>query len=275
MFHFMRRILLVALLCLPAILTATVSAQACPLAPRLDVPGAALVVSGVALRGRYGPTTGNPVVGAFQPQTQLSVLQGPICNNGYNWYRVRGGDGDLEAWVAEGGNGSYWLSRIVVEPPADEVDESAIHHRIDYYACSGTETWFKLVLRPWDMGDDDYYDLRLDAEGGAVFNHVMPLPETQTADQLRADLWWEIPIMWFENLAGIIPVVTYLYELGHTAIEGEKLKAGWQRAEDIQAMMEKGVVRFAIDGDEDPGSQRPRASQPPRRRRHLSRASAE
>ena len=251
MYRFVRAILLVALLCLPAILTATVSAQACPLEPRLTAPGDALVVSGMPLRGRSGPSTDNRVLGAIQPQTQLSVLDGPECANGYNWYRVRQQGSEFEAWVAEGGNGVYWLSRIVVAPPADPVDESAIHHRIDYYACSSTETWFKLALLPWDMGDDDYYDVRLAAEGGAVFNHVLPLPETQTADQLRADLWWEIPIMWFENLVGLVPGIAFFYELGHAAIEELKLKSAWQRAEDLQEMMAKGVVRLAIDGGED------------------------
>jgi hypothetical protein len=40
--------------------------------------------------------------------TVVELLEGPVCEGGIPWWRVRFGD-NQEGWTAEGADGEYWI----------------------------------------------------------------------------------------------------------------------------------------------------------------------
>ncbi|PJF23201.1 MAG: hypothetical protein CUN56_02120 [Phototrophicales bacterium] len=56
---------------------------------------------------RDAPTTSGQKIGEIPPGGEFRVIDGPVCNDGYAWYRV-----DYQGtigWTAESGDGDYWL----------------------------------------------------------------------------------------------------------------------------------------------------------------------
>jgi len=81
------------------------------LAPRLQVGRKGRVtVGGVPNNVRETPLIGGKKVGQIAPSESFDVLDGPVCGEGYVWYRVRAAT--LEGWTAEGGNNAYWLEPL-------------------------------------------------------------------------------------------------------------------------------------------------------------------
>lgn len=58
-------------------------------------------------RVRNGPGTGATVLTQIEPGVEFDVLDGPVCSDGYLWYRIR--TDTLEGWSAEGLPGNYFL----------------------------------------------------------------------------------------------------------------------------------------------------------------------
>ena len=46
--------------------------------------------------------------------TQVSVLNGPVCAGGYNWYMIQPANGEVGGWSAEGVVGEYWLEPALI-----------------------------------------------------------------------------------------------------------------------------------------------------------------
>jgi hypothetical protein len=92
--------------------TATVDAACVSLlAPRLQVGRQGRVtVGGVPNNIRLEPAIGSNRLGQIEPGTTFDVLEGPVCNGGYVWYRVKAAN--FEGWTAEGGNNAYWLEPV-------------------------------------------------------------------------------------------------------------------------------------------------------------------
>lgn len=92
--------------------TATVDNCVGLLPPRLQVGQQGRVtVGGVPNNVRETPDIGARRVGQIAPGGgAFAVLEGPLCADGYVWYRVR--MGDFEGWTAEGGNNEYWLEPL-------------------------------------------------------------------------------------------------------------------------------------------------------------------
>lgn len=67
----------------------------------LAVGGSAWVTraGGLPLRLRAGAGLGHEVLGALQPGTQMTLLDGPQPNDGHSWWHIRAEDG-REGWVA-------------------------------------------------------------------------------------------------------------------------------------------------------------------------------
>ncbi len=65
-----------------------------------------------ALRLRLLPSTGAGYEVLLNAGTRFRVLEGPTCNGGYYWYRVRLGVNDETGWVAEGLTGQYWIQPV-------------------------------------------------------------------------------------------------------------------------------------------------------------------
>lgn len=79
----------------------------CSLAPQL-IPGRQAIVSpGLANRVRSAPGLYGAIIGRVQENEILDVLEGPVCSDGFNWYRVQ--NNRISGWSAEGIADEYWL----------------------------------------------------------------------------------------------------------------------------------------------------------------------
>lgn len=77
----------------------------------LRVGGLATVVTGI--RAHEAPSLASRVIEVAPIDALIPVLEGPICADSLNWWRVRVpliGGGSVEAWVAEGFPGGYFLA---------------------------------------------------------------------------------------------------------------------------------------------------------------------
>lgn len=76
----------------------------------LAVGRSATVLTGV--RAHEQPSLGARVIEVAPLDAEVPVLAGPVCADGLNWWRIRVpliGGGSVEAWVAEGYPGAYFL----------------------------------------------------------------------------------------------------------------------------------------------------------------------
>jgi hypothetical protein len=86
----------------------------CTLAPRLRVGTTGMVTPGDpnVLRDVPGLNrSGSTVIGNLTQGAIFTVLNGPTCRDGYNWWQVTAGG--RVGWTAEGENGVYWLDPLV------------------------------------------------------------------------------------------------------------------------------------------------------------------
>jgi hypothetical protein len=91
--------------------TAQVS-QTCPgaLPSRLVVGGEAVVIPGLANNVRQNPGLSAAKIGQIPAGGRFRVLDGPVCANGYAWWKVD--YNGIIGWTAESGDGAYWLEMI-------------------------------------------------------------------------------------------------------------------------------------------------------------------
>ncbi|MBZ0276904.1 MAG: SH3 domain-containing protein [Anaerolineae bacterium] len=80
--------------------TAAPETAECALQPRLTVGGEGRITSGTPSRVRAIAGTSGEQVGQIQPIEVFTVLEGPVCADGVNWWRIS--VGSLEGWTAEG-----------------------------------------------------------------------------------------------------------------------------------------------------------------------------
>lgn len=84
--------------------------------PRLIVGESGQVVPGIdRLRLRALPAIGAGTIRTLYAGNTFTVLAGPSCNSGYNWWRVEMESGD-KGWLAEAEWSRYYLSPISDEP---------------------------------------------------------------------------------------------------------------------------------------------------------------
>ena len=81
--------------------------SSCALPPLLIAGQQAILSPDLASRVRAGASLYADIVGSIDAGEVVSIEAGPICADGYNWYFAR--NDDIAGWVAEGGDGDYWL----------------------------------------------------------------------------------------------------------------------------------------------------------------------
>lgn len=59
------------------------------------------------------------IVGVMQPLDQFVVVGGPVCRDGYRWWRVE--FGEITGWTADGSGREIWIEPV----PSDEVSTPA------------------------------------------------------------------------------------------------------------------------------------------------------
>lgn len=107
------RLLFATLLLLTIPLPAATQGAACPPAPpRLVAGEEGRVLGGVTVNVRSEPRRGDNHVGQMPPYGAFTVLDGPVCAEGYRWWRVayhHAADG-VSGWAADGSlTGESWL----------------------------------------------------------------------------------------------------------------------------------------------------------------------
>lgn len=109
----MRWLVLVTLIILTAALTPSPAlAEACTDAPppRLQVDAGGQVVRSLrGLRLRALPVVGSGEVANLNGGTAFTVIGGPSCNGGYNWWRIELTIGGTRGWLAEGTWTQYFV----------------------------------------------------------------------------------------------------------------------------------------------------------------------
>ena len=84
----------------------------CALPPRLQVGATGMVIPGDPNVLRTSAGTGTTVIGQLTQGAIFTVLAGPVCANGYQWWQVTAGG--QTGWTAEGqGTSEYWLDPLV------------------------------------------------------------------------------------------------------------------------------------------------------------------
>lgn len=105
---------LVWMLCIVGLLLSVVTpmcAEACSDAPppRLEAEASGQVTPGVrGLRLRALPAVGAGTLLNINDGTAFTVISGPSCNGGYNWWRVELSNG-TRGWLAEGTWSQYYV----------------------------------------------------------------------------------------------------------------------------------------------------------------------
>jgi len=79
------------------------------LPPRLQREVQGRVTAGLAniVRDRPGISNGSQIVGQIPPGGTFTVIDGPKCADGYDWWFVN--NNIIEGWTAEGEGTTYWL----------------------------------------------------------------------------------------------------------------------------------------------------------------------
>jgi hypothetical protein len=60
-------------------------------------------------RVRAEPSTSSNISGLIYPGARVEILEGPACEEGWIWWRVREIETELEGWTAEGDADNYWV----------------------------------------------------------------------------------------------------------------------------------------------------------------------
>jgi hypothetical protein len=93
--------------------TAPATWKLCPgaLDSRLDIGRNARVTSDPPQPNnvREGPGRGLRLVGQIQPGEEIEVTDGPVCDNGLVWWRIRSLVNGLQGYTLEGDQKTYWL----------------------------------------------------------------------------------------------------------------------------------------------------------------------
>ncbi|MDW8300074.1 MAG: hypothetical protein RML95_12145 [Anaerolineae bacterium] len=83
--------------------------------PRLAIGDRGYVVAeyGASNLNRYPRRSGNNniVVDIIPPNGTFTVIDGPVCGDGYTWWRVRRTSNGFIGWLAEGQGDVYWLAK--------------------------------------------------------------------------------------------------------------------------------------------------------------------
>jgi serine/threonine protein kinase len=157
--------------------TPTLAAQACPdgLPPRLS-PGMQAIVSNDDPRPvniRDGAGRSNRIVGTMEAEIRFAVLEGPVCADDLNWYRVR--TAEETGWIAEGDD-QYFVQPLLMLPtftptplvtttPGERVLTICQPLREDEFTNGrSTNAWFESAnssLSSYARIIDDYYELTI------------------------------------------------------------------------------------------------------------------
>ena len=79
-------------------------------APRLIVGGFGRVLPGDANNERDRPARDAQLLGSIPGGTGFSVIEGPVCTDGLNWWYVK--TDEITGWTVEGSDTEYWIEPL-------------------------------------------------------------------------------------------------------------------------------------------------------------------
>lgn len=88
----------------------------CALSPRLAVGREGNTTSNTPSRLRDAPSASGEQIGQIDPLAVFTILDGPVCADGINWWQVR--MGNVTGWTAEGVDGEYLVEMQEIQPTA-------------------------------------------------------------------------------------------------------------------------------------------------------------
>lgn len=105
--------LLLTLIVLTLAATSASASGACPTPTHLIIGESGQVLHGLPNAVRNAPgTTNSTVIGQIAGGGTFTVLSGPVCENGYNWWQVT--NGVITGWTADGDGREAWLRPLSV-----------------------------------------------------------------------------------------------------------------------------------------------------------------
>ncbi len=60
-------------------------------------------------RVRVEPNLHSKIVGEIGPYTRIQLIEGPVCTDGWVWWKIKVENSGLTGWTAEGDGENYWL----------------------------------------------------------------------------------------------------------------------------------------------------------------------
>lgn len=75
--------------------------------PPLDFEAGDIIVLQSGISVRVAPSASSPLLEQFPELRRFTVVEGPVCQDGFNWWRIRGHG--LNGWAAEGRGNDYWM----------------------------------------------------------------------------------------------------------------------------------------------------------------------
>lgn len=88
----------------------------CAMETRLAIGREAKPTTNTPSRLRDNPGTSGTQIGQIDPLDIVQILEGPVCANGINWWRVDASG--VVGWTAEGVDGEYLLEMLALVPTA-------------------------------------------------------------------------------------------------------------------------------------------------------------
>src|SRR5262249_31627365 len=95
---------------------ATAQDGSCALKPRLAIGRQAQVTPGQSNNMRDTPSTEGVKIGQIPPNGVVTLLDGPVCADSFNWWQVN--YAGLIGWTVEGRDAAYWLAPIDAAAPS-------------------------------------------------------------------------------------------------------------------------------------------------------------
>ena len=148
------------------------------------IPGdTAIVVTDVPLNVRSIPSLTGDKITKLEPDTELPVINGPVCADGYAWYEVRLDD-DQTGWVVEADSEEYWLGKLprqytIYERPADP-NGAGPTVRFTYPEASVTRFDFDSAALYGSVFSGEQIIVRPLGATEAIFITVIPFEEFET-----------------------------------------------------------------------------------------------